>query len=299
MLINSENLESAFLEFNMQYQNAFDTTKVFYTSVASTTSSGTERNVYPINAQLPRMREWVGERALQNLEAFDYEIKNRSFELTLKIDRERFEDNQVIGMFGNINAQMGESVAKHPDDLIREVMQSNTVLGYDDLTFWNVAHPFRFGDSSSLTFSNTLTLTLDALNWQTVTDNMSEIVGFNGELMGVRPDTLIVPPQLRSAARSVLNAQLINGGDTNVLMGDADILVIDDLANQPTTWYAAVLKRQMKPWTYQTRKAPVFVSRQNPEDPSVFDNKQFLWGVDSRDAAGVGMPQFVTRSVGP
>lgn len=42
--------------------------------------------------QIPRMREWVGEREIQNLSASDYTIKNKDFELTIAVPRNDIED---------------------------------------------------------------------------------------------------------------------------------------------------------------------------------------------------------------
>ena len=43
----------------------------------------------------PGMREWIGDREVQNLSGSDYTIKNKSWELTFGIPREAVEDDKI------------------------------------------------------------------------------------------------------------------------------------------------------------------------------------------------------------
>ena len=57
-------------------------------------------------------------------------------------------------------------------------------------------------------------------------------------------------------------------------------------------WYLIDNSRFLKPFILQTRVPFNLVTRFNPDDPSVFDNDEFLWGTRGRMNAGFGMWQL-------
>jgi phage major head subunit gpT-like protein len=61
-------------------------------------------------------------------------------------------------------------------------------------------------------------------------------------------------------------------------------------------WYLVDSKQSMKPIIFQEREKFNLVSRFNPEDPAVFDRKEFIYGVDGRCNAGYGMWQYMFAS---
>lgn len=75
----------------------------------------------------------------------------------------------------------------------------------------------------------------------------------------------------------------------NLLKGSAELLVIDELENEPTTWYLLDNSSMVKPFVVQERQAPNFVYLNNPTDPNVFFRKEFIFGVDSRSAYDVSL----------
>ena len=54
-------------------------------------------------------------------------------------------------------------------------------------------------------------------------------------------------------------------------------------------WYLVDNSRVLKPFIFQTRVPFSLVNRFNPDDPSVFDNDEFLWGTRGRCNAGFGL----------
>jgi phage major head subunit gpT-like protein len=65
-----------------------------------------------------------------------------------------------------------------------------------------------------------------------------------------------------------------------------------------TAWFITVEFAGIKPLIHQTRKAPVFQALTSPDDPNVFMRKEFLYGVDTRENAGYGLPQLAYGSTG-
>lgn len=63
-----------------------------------------------------------------------------------------------------------------------------------------------------------------------------------------------------------------------------------------TPWFLMSTRRAIRPIIYQLRKAPEFVSRDQPTDSNVFDRGEFLYGVDMRANVGFGLPQLAVGS---
>lgn len=60
-------------------------------------------------------------------------------------------------------------------------------------------------------------------------------------------------------------------------------------------WYVADLSRGLKPIIALDREAPKYVSYQNLQDPSVFYNKEFLFGANSSMGMAYGLWQQIIR----
>lgn len=303
MQINQQALDAIFRQFRTDYQNAYEVTEVWAMMVATAIPSSARENTYGWLARIPRMREWVGPRTAVNLRAHDYTIVNRDFELTVEVDRNKIEDDQ-LGVFRLHTQLMGEQARKHGDDLLTELIQGNGTC-FDGQSFFSTTHPEAPGESGSATYSNDFNLPLEAdgVNYNTVRSAMRAFNGDDGKPLKVRPSLLMVPPQLEQVARQLLNASMVvdgggSAGVSNVWQGSADLLVVPEFANEPTRWYLLDTTRAIKPFVWQERKSPEFVSRQSATDPSVFDNKKFLFGVDSRDNAGFSLPFLAARSTG-
>jgi phage major head subunit gpT-like protein len=302
MQINQATLDAIFRQFSLDYQAAYEETETWKDQLATTIPSSTRENTYGWLAQLPGMREWLGPRVAVNLRAHDHTIVNRDFEHTIEVDRNKILDDQ-LGVFKMHTKMQGEAVKKHPDELLTELIQGNGVC-FDGLPFFDTAHPEAPGEAGSPTYSNdftTLPLEADGVNYQVVRAAMASRNGDGGRVLKVRPSLLAVPPQLEDIGRKLLRSGTIidpGGGAAvdNIWQGSAELLVVPEWANEPTRWYLFDTSRAIKPFVYQERQPPTFVSRQNPQDPSVFNEKKFLFGVDSRDNSGFSLPFLASRA---
>ena len=99
-----------------------------------------------------------------------------------------------------------------------------------------------------------------------------------------------------TTAAKVFGSNTAAASIDNVLQGWADVLVIPELAGDPTRWYLADVSKPIKPLIYQSRRPDQFVSRDNPQDPKVFDQKKYTYGVDNRKNVGVSLPFLISTS---
>ncbi|MWM95773.1 phage head protein, partial [Escherichia coli] len=66
---------------------------------------------------------------------------------------------------------------------------------------------------------------LTAENYEKASNLLLGMKTTNGEPLGIRPTTLVVGPKNRAAAKRIIDAMLVNGGDSNIWYKDVDIVV--------------------------------------------------------------------------
>ena len=69
-----------------------------------------------------------------------------------------------------------------------------------------------------------------------------------------------------------------------------------DLGGNGPTWYVLDTTRSIKPLIFQDRQKPNFVSLTNTNDANVFYQDKYVYGVDSRNNAGLGFWQMAYAS---
>lgn len=291
-------------QFSGIYQAAYDAAEVHRDRIATTVPSTSKSNTYGWMAKLPTMREWLGERIVHGLAGHSFQIENKDWELTIGVDRNDFEDDN-LGIYQPIVQQMGDEARKHPDDLIFDLMNNGhlaTAECFDGQNFFDTDHPVDMNNAGAGTQSNYFTTTtLDAANLFAVRAKMAEFKGENGRPLRVMPNLLVVPPKLEKTARELLVASSISTGGTNVAQGLMDYIVVPELGGDSTkdkTWYLLDTRKPIRPFVFQTRKAPAFVQKTSVTDDNVFMTKTFLWGVDARYNAGYGPWFLAAKCVG-
>lgn len=63
-----------------------------------------------------------------------------------------------------------------------------------------------------------------------------------------------------------------------------------------TAWFLLDASRAIKPLIFQSRREVEFVSKDSPDDEHVFMRKKYIYGVDRRDNAGLGLWQLAYAS---
>ena len=291
MIINPQNLRGIYVAFNTLFTQAFEGQKPSYERVATVVPSTTDSETYAWLGDIPGMREWVGDREIQNLTGSDYTIKNKDFELTVGVGRNAIEDDK-IGLYKPSIQMLGESAALHPDELVYGLLSDGfKALCYDGKAFYATDHAVGKG-----AVSNKLTSKLSAESYKTARAMMMGYKNSKGRSLGLVPDLLIVPPALEATARDILVADFVNG-TKNTMQGTAEIHVEPRLKTD-TEWHLACTKRPIKPLIYQQRKKAKFVSKTAETDDNVFMSKTFVYGVDSRGNAGFGFWQMAVGSDG-
>ncbi len=293
MIINQAALQQIFVGFKTIFNKAFTESKPIFEKIATVVPSSTKTESYKWLGKIPRMREWIGERQIQNLGAFDYQIKNKPYEATIALDKEDVEDD-TIGIYNPIVQSMGQSAAMHPDEIVLPLLPNGFANKcYDGKSFFATDH--KEGKSGIQSNSSTYKLTPE-----TYGDARAALMSLKdeqGNPMNIVPNLLVVPPQLEGMARKILFAEQVDA-TTNIYKNSAELLVASELSGHPTKWFLLDTTKPVKPLIFQQRQKPQFVAKDNINDDNVFFNKEFIYGVDSRDNAGYGLWQLAYGSNG-
>lgn len=226
MDLNNANLQALFKAYKTHFQQGFtslgadaDQFKMLVTDVPSTTAV----EVYPFLKSLPRMREWIGDRVIHSLEGGDFSIKNRKFELTEGVERDKVEDD-TYGLYAPIMQEMGRSSREHPNELVVEVLQSNPVC-YDGQPLFDADHPVLDKDGKEISVSNDM--------------------GGSGPAWYVMDLTRAIKPLIFQRRRSYDFRALTDLTDSEVFLKDHFLFGVDARVNAgPGLWQLVVRSKQ-------------------------------------------------------
>jgi phage major head subunit gpT-like protein len=314
MLLNRTNADALFIQFNAQFQAAYEKVATFYDKFSTIMPSTSSTNLYHWIAQLPGMREWLGQRQTENAILRDYSLTNRAWESTVGLDKFKVQDDQH-GAFGVVVQAQAEAVAAWPDQRMAACVEAATAAyGYDGQYFFSDNHPVSLEDSSLGVYDNNLTGTSYTLStdpigvWQRASEAMAAFKGDGNRPLGLIADTMMVPPSLRRYAVQAAKAELIPqtfaasgattttiaaAGVSNIYVGDFMVIVNPYLTTSAA--YVLCANRAVKPFIWQLREAPLFTALVDPTLPNMFEQREFKYGVEARAAEGYSLPFLAIR----
>ncbi len=299
MIINSAGLAALRTGFSTLFKKGLGQASSQYAKFATVVKSTTKEQKYGWLAKIPSVREWIGARVVQNISEADYSIKEKKWELTIGVDRDDIETDN-LGTYSPLFEEMGQSTGSKWDELVFSMYKLGFVmLCYDGQAFFDTDHPvldeagnlisvantdggpagnpawflidnsrvvkpvilqkrkdFNFvakdDDKDSNVFGlNEYLYGADARanagygfwqfawgsrqeltpdNYEKARVALMEMKGDYGRPLGIKPDTLMVPPRLERAAKKILVNEKGPGGEDNEFQGTAKLEVIPWLA---------------------------------------------------------------------
>lgn len=154
MLLNATNLRSLYIGFSAAFQAGLGMAPSTYARIAMTVPSATRTQEYGWLGQMPRIREWIGERVIQGLSTYGYAIRNRPWELTIGVDRDDLEDDN-LGLYSPLFTEMGRATAAFPDELVWPLLSAGFATPcYDGQYFFDTDHPVLDAGGQVVSVSN-------------------------------------------------------------------------------------------------------------------------------------------------
>lgn len=155
MLVNASNLDTLRVGFKTIFQGGISQAPSFWDRVATLVTATQKEQKYGWLGKVPRVREWIGPRAVQNLMQHDYSIKEKPWELTVAVDRDDIETDN-LGIYTPMFAEIGAQTKALPDQLIFKLLGDGfTTTCYDGQYFFDTDHPVLDENGVSQSVSNT------------------------------------------------------------------------------------------------------------------------------------------------
>lgn len=299
MLVNKSSIQAAFVALKTLFNNAFTAAPSTWDKIAMKVPSSTGSNLYAWLSAFPKMRRWVGEKHVKNLQAYSYSVVNEDWETTVAVNRNHIEDDQ-LGIYQPQAQMAGFSAKQLPDEIVYELVNNGfTALCYDGQYFFDVDHPVAGASVSNVGTKALSVATLAAAqaSYGAARTAMRRFKDEDGRPINVNPTVLLVPPALEDTARALLTVDRLEDGKSNPYKGTAE-LVVEARLTSDTAWFLLDTSKPVRPFIYQERKAPVFVQQTDPEADDVFSRKEYKFGAEARAAGGYGFWQMAYGSTG-
>ncbi len=156
MLVNAANLDALRVGFKKHFQNGLGMASSDWKSVATEVPSTAMEQKYGWIGKMPNVREWIGPRAVQNLSQHDYSIAEKPWELTLGVDRDHIETDN-LGIYAPLFQEMGASTGSKKDTLVfGDTLKKGFDLAcYDQQPFFDTDHPVLDENGNVISVANT------------------------------------------------------------------------------------------------------------------------------------------------
>ncbi len=155
MLINAQNLDSLRVGFHTAFQGGLGQASTAWSRIATEVTSTQKEQKYGWLGKMPNVREWIGARAVQNLQQHDYAIKEKPWELTIGVDRDDIETDN-LGIYTPMFTEMGMSTGSKKDALCFDLLRNGfSNLCYDGQNYFDTDHPVLDEDGEVISVANT------------------------------------------------------------------------------------------------------------------------------------------------
>jgi phage major head subunit gpT-like protein len=296
LVINASSLAALYKNFRTIYQEAFDQAKPQYDQVATVIPSAAESEVYVWLEFSPTMREWLGDREVMNLKASDWTIKNKNWESTIAVPRNKILFD-TYGVFKPLFSLMGGMAKTHPDIIVFKLLNDAfTTKCYDGKNFFDTTHAFGSNKGTGVLNTTNFGIGMAALR------RLKKPDGKTPFLTGAEKITLVTGPELQQKAMEICNNQFTAvagaGMQDNVWKNSATPVMSSQITSA-TAWFLLADFFGIRPLVFQEARGPEFQAKEDPQSSDhVFKRNEFLYGVDSIDNAGYGLPQLAYGSDG-
>ena len=293
MDINRANIEDLFYQFKVEFTDAFNAARTTVRDeIAMFLPSTSSSTKHAWLNQIPQIREWLGDRFVNNLESDNMTIENKKYESTIELTREEIEDNEH-GLYTPLVRLMGQNAAVFSDKLLVDELIGSPTWAADAAAF--------FGDSrtyGSSTIDNLVASALSEANFQTAWQQQTSFTGHNGEPLEVTPTTLLVGPSLRQTGFDILQNEfraVSNGPIKNSNVGLASLQVSKRLVGaHAAKWFLFGEVAGIRGAAYQERIAPEFQGqRATPDSDFAFAQDKYQYGTRQRGRAFLTLPHLI------
>lgn len=209
--INDKTLQDLNKKLNAKWTAAFEAApQTQLNALATQYTSSSASNNYAFLEAMGGFEEWNGARQYKDLASQDFEVKNKDYEMSIKMPANQIKDNEC-GMYVDLVPNMVSKWFKKQQSLIMSVLTSNPIA-YDGVALFSAAGR-TYGTGNTIPNLVTTALTTTTFNEAYVA--MQSYTDHSGEPLAVKPDVLVVGPSLAKTASDILGNMYIGDGETS------------------------------------------------------------------------------------
>jgi phage major head subunit gpT-like protein len=150
-VITAPLLSTLAIAFSAAFKNGLTMADSQWSKVATMVPSNNAVNLYGWLNNIPKMREWVGDRQLNRLKTSGYSLANAKFESSIGVARTDIEDDNV-GMYTPLFNELGRTANEHVDESVFALLaKGEQTVCHDGQPFFDHDHPIYAvnGDTES------------------------------------------------------------------------------------------------------------------------------------------------------
>lgn len=282
-----------------------------YQKLCTIVPSNADSEKYAYLGAPPAVREFLGPRQFARLSETTYEIKNKKWEASIRIDKDDWDDDQTGAIQARVQ-QLAEYSGRHPDELVFGTLipGGTAALCYDGQYFYDDDHADPEAEYST---SQDNDLTADI-----VTPAAPTTVEFHAALkaclLALRtfkdsrghpinpPGAKIIlegPPYYEYIFAKFMSATLLgldaatNAEDGNIWKGMIAGYILNPWGGETDRFRVHVVDGALKPFIFQSREPLSFkmISPMSDNDFQTWNEDAIYAGVKARYNAGYGLWQ--------
>jgi len=308
-VVNSDFLSGLLTNFRAIFEQDFQAAMAFqsWSDISMRMQSDTETESYNWFGTVPVMEDVThGSPTLGGLGKYNFSITNNVYKAALEVARTAIEDDK-LGLVQPRLRQLGPEAARHPGELIFKLFKTGTTdLAFDGTAFF--ANTRVIGNSANidnLAAGTGTTVAQFQADLATIRATMLRFQDDQGRPMNLRPNTLVVPPELTQVAYQALNTNLGNAKQdvpvpsaTDGKFQAAGYTVIENpYLTDTNDWYALHIDGAIRPFIFQDRLRPSLEGITSPTSETGVLLDKFIYTVRARYNVGYGDPRYAVKVV--
>lgn len=265
-----------------KFDQGMEAATPFYPNLCTVIPSDGADEEYGGIGSVPGFREWAGDRVFNTLRGAKFTIENRKWESSVRIEKDDIDDDR-LKKYSPVMEQLGMEAMMHPDELLFEtIIAGDAQVCFDGQYFFDTDH--AWGDSG--TQSNDLSATAATGTTPTAAEFRTAYHAARAAMLGFKRDNgkyyhrptigpmtdlmLLVKPAHQEVATTALTAELVNGGDTNIVLDKPKIIACPYITAD--VFYLLRTGQPLKPFVFQARQ-PVARQMKGMDDREFKDVK--------------------------
>lgn len=249
--------------------------------------------------EMPEFDKWVGDLNAADLAEYRFSITNEPFAAAVGVHVDELEDDRDGVILARIRSMAGGEKRKW-GKLISDLLVAGTSgLAFDGIAFFSDATGARVNDNllAGTISAGTPTLAQIAADLRTVRNAMLGFKDSRGEIVGIVPDTFVVPPNLEMGFMQLMTSNsdpsLTNAGTVNPYKSWVKRVVVNPGLTDANDFYALATQYSVGPFVKQMRSGvETFI-----DESGRYKNGRLTFGAKFRGNVGYGLPIMAAKVV--